>query len=448
MNLGSQELRAQARQWHGSAPGSWAVRRFKEVATVREGQVDPEDDRYSALPLFAPNHIESGTGRILEVETATDQGAESGKYLVDAGDILYSKIRPALRKVALAPCAGLCSADMYPIKPGSQLDARFLFYSMLGEGFFRYSVLESARVAMPKINREALGECVLLIPSRGEQRAIADFLDRKTVAVDALIEKKERLLSLAEERRHATIWALVTKGLNTRRRLHDSGYEWMGLVPEHWAVAPVGARYEVQLGKMLNPDAASGDDPAPYLRNTDVQWGRINTDDLHVMSFDARERVKFALRRGDVLVCEGGDVGRAALWNGELTECFYQKALHRVRPWRTTESSKFLYYALAAASWRGAFLAEGNRSTIVHLTAEKLRAMRFPFPPAEEQAAIVSSLDDQTRKLGAATATVTKQIDKLCEYRQALITAAVTGQIAISGDSSVGALTGNLADFA
>jgi len=202
--------------------------------------------------------------------------------------------------------------------------------------------------------------------------------------------------------------------------------DWLPPVPSHWAIAPLGFRYEVQLGKMLNPDAAGGDDPAPYLRNTDVQWGRINTDDLPVMSFDVRERTKFALRPGDLLVCEGGDVGRAAIWNGELAECFYQKALHRVRPWLNTEIPKFLYYVLAAASWRGAFLAEGNRSTIVHLPAEKLRAMRFPFPPRAEQHAIADFLDRKMAPIDAFIAKKELMIEALTEKRHAMLTQLVT----------------------
>ena len=202
--------------------------------------------------------------------------------------------------------------------------------------------------------------------------------------------------------------------------------DWLPPLPHHWAVSQLGFRYEVQLGKMLNPDAVSGEDPAPYLRNTDVQWGRINTEDLPRMSFDTRERTKFALRPGDLLVCEGGDVGRAAIWNGELAECFYQKALHRVRPWLNTEIPKFLYYVVAAASWRGAFLAEGNRSTIVHLPAEKLRAMRFPFPPRAEQHAIADFLDRKMAPIDALIAKKQHQRELIEEERRALITEWIT----------------------
>jgi type I restriction enzyme, S subunit len=223
-----------------------------------------------------------------------------------------------------------------------------------------------------------------------------------------------------------------------------SAPDWLPSVPHHWTVASLGFRYEVQLGKMLNPDAAGGDHLAPYLRNTDVQWGRINTDDLPSMSFDARERAKFALRPGDLLVCEGGDVGRAAIWTGELRECFYQKALHRVRPWRTGEEPRFLYYVLAAASARGAFLAEGNRSTIVHLTAEKLRAMRFPFAPPAEQRAIANFLDHKTAAFDALIAKKERLIAAAEERRDALISHVVLGALSTAkrrdSGTSLGAL--------
>ena len=117
--------------WIGEIPVGWTVWRFKRLALVRNGQVDPRDQRFRERPLFAPNHIESATGRLLDVTSAEDQGAESGKYLVTRGDVLYSKIRPALAKVCIAPYDGLCSADMYAIHPRPDVEPRFVMWSML-----------------------------------------------------------------------------------------------------------------------------------------------------------------------------------------------------------------------------------------------------------------------------------------------------------------------------
>jgi type I restriction enzyme S subunit len=207
----------------------------------------------------------------------------------------------------------------------------------------------------------------------------------------------------------------------------DSGVEWLGATPSHWAVSPVYARYHVQLGKMLDQSAVTGSDPAPYLRNQNIQWDRVDLNDLREMDFDPAERRKFALVVGDLLVCEGGDIGRTAMWRGELPECYFQKAVHRLRAFRPDQDEgRFLLYLMFAASKLGVFVAEGNRSTILHLTAEKLRRHRLPFPPIAEQREIVCFLDRETARLDGLIAKKQLLIVLLEEKRAALIAHAVT----------------------
>ena len=104
----------------------------------------------------------------------------------------------------------------------------------------------------------------------------------------------------------------------------------MSDLPSGWAEVALGKVAATQLGRMLSSRRETGDHAKPYLRNRDVQWGKINVEDLPVMDFDHTDAAKFLLKPGDVLICEGGEVGRAAIWNGQLSECYYQKALHRV----------------------------------------------------------------------------------------------------------------------
>ena len=160
--------------WLGDVPSHWSLVPFKWRCRVRSGQVDPREDLYAGLPLVAPEHIESGSGRLAtEVRSAEEQGAISGKYLCCPEDVLYSKIRPALRKVLLFSLPCLCSADMYAINPGEDVAREYLFYFLLTDAFSCYAELESMRVAMPKVNREALGAFVLPIPPLYEQMEIA-----------------------------------------------------------------------------------------------------------------------------------------------------------------------------------------------------------------------------------------------------------------------------------
>ena len=203
-------------EWLGEVPAHWHVRSFQRCVFVAEGQVDPEDPAYSAMSLIAPNHIESATGRLFELESASDQGAISGKYLCRAGDVVYSKIRPALRKVCLAPGNCLCSADMYPLRAHSGLTNNFLFWWILSEQFSAFAILESQRVAMPKINRESLKEVMLVLPPQKEQQEIADFLFDETKRIDALTTEAQRAIDLLQERRTALISAAVTGQIDIR----------------------------------------------------------------------------------------------------------------------------------------------------------------------------------------------------------------------------------------
>ena len=149
-------MKASGVEWLGDIPAHWSLTAFRRCCQITEGQVDPKQSPYRDAILIAPNHIESGTGRILAFESAADQGAISGKYLVRPGDVVYSKIRPALNKVCVATGHWLCSADMYPIRPLRGLSPQFLFYYLLSRPFVQFAINDSMRVAMPKVNRESL----------------------------------------------------------------------------------------------------------------------------------------------------------------------------------------------------------------------------------------------------------------------------------------------------
>jgi type I restriction enzyme S subunit len=206
----------------------------------------------------------------------------------------------------------------------------------------------------------------------------------------------------------------------------DSGVEWLGEIPAHWVLGPVYARYEVALGKMLDGKRVTGEHTGRYLRNVDVQWDRVNVEGLPEMDFAPSERSRYRLRAGDLLVCEGGEVGRTAVWRGELQECFYQKAIHRVRPRRAEEQARFFYYLMYSLAKRGFFVASGNPNTIDHLPAVQLKHYRFPFAPSAEQRAIAAFLDRETAKIDALVAKKERLIELLREKRGALITRAFT----------------------
>ena len=195
-------------------PDTWIAPSFSHVVQIAAGQVDPRMEPYKSMMLIAPNHIEGGTGVLLTMETAGEQGAISGKYLCNEGDVVYSKIRPALRKVIVAPEQCLTSADMYPLRCSSAVVPRYLAYFLLSEPFSQVAILESDRVAMPKINRDSLKALRILLPPRHQQAEIADRLDREFASISRTVQAIRRQISLMLERRQALITAAVTAELS------------------------------------------------------------------------------------------------------------------------------------------------------------------------------------------------------------------------------------------
>lgn len=266
-----------------------------------------------------------------------------------------------------------------------------------------------------------------------EQKCIVETLDRETARIDALIEKKTRFIELLKEKRQALITQAVTKGLDPTVPMKDSGVEWIGEVPAHWDVHKLHWQFSVELGKMLDQKRITGRHSVPYLRNQDVQWGQINSEGLPSMDIKPEEYERYTVKAGDLLVCEGGDVGRAAIWtSGPIG---YQKALHRLRP-RAEANPKFMYYLLIAAKSKGAFDSDDAKATISHLPADKFRQVRFPFADEQAQESICTYLDSALLSLDRLTSRVQSSIGLLTERRSALITAAVTGQIDLREDAA------------
>lgn len=212
----SVEMKDSGTYWLGKVPKSWTLKKFSYCTSIMSGQVDPSIKPYCDMPLIAPNHIESKTGRILGIETAKDQGADSGKYLFESGEVLYSKIRPHLQKVCIAPVDGICSADMYAIKPKDELLNTFLVYYMLTEVFTAYTVDTSMRVAMPKINRDDLTRSCIAFPDKAEQETIVEYIETETNKIDQSVSKAEKQIGLLQEYRKALISEVVTGKIDVR----------------------------------------------------------------------------------------------------------------------------------------------------------------------------------------------------------------------------------------
>ena len=177
----------------GSIPASWKVIRLGEVAEVRSGQVDPREPGLQQLQFVAPDDIEPATGRLILRRRVSDAGAISSKYEFDEQDVIYSKIRPYLMKVYLPKNRGLCSADMYPIRPRRGLTRGYLALVLVSPSFTEYARTCSDRTGIPKINRTDLLQFQLRLPSLSEQRAIVFVLDSVDCAIEQTCDENTAL---------------------------------------------------------------------------------------------------------------------------------------------------------------------------------------------------------------------------------------------------------------
>jgi type I restriction enzyme, S subunit len=419
--------------WLGDIPAHWEVVPLKWRCQVQSGQVDPKEPEYAEMMLVAPDHIESGTGRLHEVTIAEEQGAISGKYLCPEGSILYSKIRPALRKVALYHGQCLCSADMYSIVPGNGLTREYLFYFFLSDVFSSYAELDSLRVAMPKVNREALGAFPLPVPSLDEQTKIARFLDEKTARIDGLIEKKRALLDRLAEKRQALITRAVTKGLDPDAPMKPSGIDWLGDIPAHWEPIPLKRLGQVRSGITKGKSYSNEETVVlPYLRVANVQDGWLELNEIAEIEVRANDVQKYALENGDILMNEGGDndkLGRGTVWRCQISPCLHQNHVFAVR--LNTLDPEWIARCTEAAYTKFHFFRRAVQSTnLASISRTVVADLPIPLPPRDEIARILAALGLELGQMSEQMDKIDRTITLLAEYRSALITAVVTGQLA------------------
>jgi restriction endonuclease S subunit len=204
------------------------------------------------------------------------------------------------------------------------------------------------------------------------------------------------------------------------------GVNWMGLIPNTWAKVAVKRYYNIQLGKMLqNTPISENDIFVPYLKALNVLWGQVKTDDLPRMWASPLEIEQYGVKDGDLLVCEGGEGGRAGILKSPPHQCIIQNALHRVRQ-SPSANVEYLQYVLEAVNSSGWFSVLCNKATISHFTREKFANLNIPIPSIKQQSIIVRYLNNKTQRIDNLITKKQQQIELLQEKRFVLISHVVT----------------------
>jgi len=385
---------------------------------------------------FVPMDAVGELGKLrLDEQRALDEVYNGYTYFRD-GDILVAKITPCFengkgaRAVGLVGGVGFGTTELHVARPGDALDGRFLFYITIAHNFRSLGKAEMLGAGGQKrVPERFLKDWQPAIPSLRTQERIADFLDKKTAQIDALIAKKRTLLERLAEKRQAIITQAVTKGLDPSVPMKDSGIEWLGQIPAHWEVKRLKFFTDGLLKYGANAPA-DWDNPSwpRFIRITDVGVsGKLNDETFRSLPPDIAD--PYLLTEGDILLARSGaTVGKSFIYHPEWGTACYAGYLIRARISRLHDA-QFIFLFLNSSSFWSWVAANFIQSTIQNINADKYANIWVPCPPKEEQRAIALYAAQTLSTLEKHEKTVSQSAVTLHEYRSALITAAVTGQI-------------------
>lgn len=402
--------------WIRDFPAHWELKRLKYVANRAEVKVEADED--NPLPYIGLEHVEPWTGRLIDLDDDLVPTGVSNRFA--AGDTLFGKLRPYLAKACNVDFDGLCSSELLVLR-GKTYDRKFLLYQLLSHGFINLVDSSTYGSKMPRASWDFIGICELPVPPVDEQQTITRFLDAKTAQIDALVAQKRQLIDKLKEKRQALIARTVTRGLppetakaaglEPNSEMKDSGVDWLGRVPAEWKVIPLKWRTRCSSG-----DGIATEDVEP---NESAESGTPVVGGNGLMGYTANSNID-----RQVLV-----IGRVGALCGNV---------HIVNPpaWVTDNA---LVLRPKAEAFDNRYLAHvlrfRNLNDIAAKTAQPLitgtqvRDQRVPCPRMHEQIAIADFLDSECLALDGLIGATETAIARLTEYRQALITSAVTGKI-------------------
>jgi type I restriction enzyme S subunit len=430
-------------EWLGEIPKDWEVLHLRRVirSFVDYRGATPEKVP-DGIPLITARNIKNGVidfSLSQEYIREEDYASWMVRGFPEAGDVLVTTEAPLgesaqilEENIALAQRIILLKAEK------SRINNDYLKYyiaSTAGKGELWSRATGSTAIG---IKASHLRETLITVPpSISEQKAIASFLDRETAKIDALIAKKERLIELLQEKRTAIISHAVTKGLDPTAPLKDSGVEWLGEIPAHW---------EVKRLKFLTSLVTSGsrgwaqyysDDGAIFLRIGNLSRTSIELDfqDIQYVSPPrGTEGERTQVQQNDVLLSITAYIGSVAVVTEDIGEAYVNQHIALTRPRKEVINSRWLAYCLMSQIGQAQFgllLYGGTKDGLGLGDVSNLYAF---VTPLAEQIAVVEFINRETAKIDALIAKIREGIEKLKEYRTALISAAVTGKIDVRNE--------------
>jgi type I restriction enzyme S subunit len=430
-------------QWLGQIPAHWKVTRTKFAARLRSGHTPsrqhPEYWLNCTIPWFGLADVwQIRDGRAEYVSETEEKISELG--LANSAARLLPRGTVIVSRTASVGFSAIMAADMATTQDfvnwvcGPSLLAEYLLYVFrsMGHEFNRLTMGSTHQtIYMPDV-----GRFTTPIPPLHEQDQIVARIRQEAGRIDALVAKKEKLIDLLQEQRTALITRAVTKGLDLRARMKDSSFDALGDIPAHWRIKRLWhltpSHRRIMYGIVL--PGPNVDDGVPIVKGGDVSPERLR---LNLLNRTTREieagYVRSRLRGGDLVYAIRGSIGEVAMVPNEIEGANLTQDAARVA-YTADSHGPWLLYALKSLAVFAQLEAGALGATIRGINIRDLKRAVVPVPPRNEQQAIAAFLDRETERIDRLIATIRGAIERLREFRIAIISAAVTGKINVRGE--------------
>jgi len=383
-------------------PQGWTPTTLKNCLIQKTGKVDPKE--FPQTPYLAMDDIESNTGRLLSQKLGENFKSQCAQY--SKGDILYGRLRPYLNKVMRAPFDGLASAELLVYTSSGSIDLNYAERILRSQNFLDYAAMQSTG-DRPRLSPDKLVKFSVWLPPLAEQKRIVEKLDSLTTSSREAAVALSNVETLIERYRAAVLNHFFDQADCQRGKVADFA--------------------EIQLGKMLDKRKNKGV-LKPYLRNISVRWGSFNLTDLKEMKFEDRESEKFGIKDGDLIVCEGGEPGRCAVWRNGSTKIMFQKALMRLRC-KGQNIPEYLYFQLTQLAMAGKLEEHFTGTTIKHLPQRALYHVPISIHPPEDQIEIVARIEAAFSQINIITSAMMSARSRLEALNRAMLDRAFKGKL-------------------
>jgi len=404
-------------EWLGDIPDHWEVKKFKHyyVSSMGNTILKEELSEDSVTPVYSATELVEILGYIDNPSVILYRD----DFIIPARGNSIGHVKLVVDEECTCTQTTIYAKKQYP----GRINPSFVYWYQIG---LRKKLYEFDNTAIPQLTVRQVKENPILVPQMGEQQAIASFLDRETARIDALIQKKERMIELLKEKRIALITQAVTKGLNPNVPMKDSGIEWLGEVPEHWEV------------KRLKYVSSCNDESLPETTDPDFEILYVDISSVsRILGITAKEEMSFE---------DAPSRARRKVKDGDTIVSTVRTYLRAIAPIENAEDN--LIVSTGFAVLRPVSVYSGYLSLVIqsHFVVESIVAMSvgvsYPAinasdigdicitnPPLSEQREIVDKVRKATSRIDEMQSKNEQSITILHEYRSSLIHSAVTGKI-------------------